>query len=73
MDRRQPDNRVAVFLLSILIAVFGWIGKNIYDQTQIIDKRLTVVESTLIDRTEAVQRLAVLEHRVSEIEKTRQK
>lgn len=61
--------KVAVFLLTILVSVFGWMGKNIYDATQLMDKRLTIVESTLIDRTEAVKRLAVLEHRVDKLEK----
>jgi hypothetical protein len=60
--------KAAVFLLTVLVSVFGWMGKNIYDSTQIIDKRLTIVESTLIDRTEAVKRLAVLEHRVDKLE-----
>ncbi len=48
---------------------FGWMGKNIYNSTQLIDKRLTIVESTLINRTEAVKRLAVLEHRVDNLER----
>lgn len=71
MDRRATDSpfaKVAVFLLTVLIGMFGWMGKNIYNSTQIIDKRLTIVESTLIDRTEAVKRLAVLEHRVDKLE-----
>lgn len=70
-ERRTTDAifaKVAVFLLTILITMFSWIGKNVYDSTQLLDKRLTVVESTLIDRTEAVKRLAILEHRVDKLE-----
>lgn len=61
--------KAAVFLLTVLVSVFGWMSKNIYDSTRLMDKRLTIVESTLIDRTEAVKRLAVLEHRVDKLEK----
>lgn len=61
--------KAAVFLLTVLISVFGWMGKNIYDSTKLMDKRLTIVESTLIDRTEAVKRLTVLEYRMDKLEK----
>lgn len=65
----SPFAKVAVFLLTVLIGAFGWMGKNIYNSTQLIDKRLTIVESTLINRTEAVKRLTVLEHRVDNLER----
>lgn len=41
-----------------------------YNTLQVNSKRLTVIESTLLDRTEAVRRLDLLEHRVKELEKT---
>ncbi len=62
-------SKAVVLLLTVLISAFGWMGKNVYESTRLLDKRLTIVESTLIDRTEAVTRLAVLEDRVDRIEK----
>jgi len=62
-------SQVSIFLLTIILGMTGWLGKNIYDSTQILDRRLTIVESTLIDRTEAIKRLAVIEHRLSTLEK----
>lgn len=73
MNRRAADGpfaKVAVFLLTLLIGLYSWIGKNVYDSTVAIDRRLTVVESTLIDRT-IVERLPVLEHRVGALEKAK--
>lgn len=61
--------KAAVFLLTMLVSLFGWMGKNIYDATQLNSKRLTIVESTLIDRTEAVRRLDLIELRISNLEK----
>lgn len=86
MNRQATDSpfaKVAVFLLTVLIGLLGWIGKNLHadiqltreevklyrQEVEIAKQRLTIVESTVIDRTEAVKRLAVLEHRVDVLEK----
>lgn len=63
----QGSNKLLSVLISILLAVFGWIGSNIYDATRMLDRRLTTVEAMLIDRTEAIQRLSVLEDRVNRL------
>ena len=60
----ERNNRLLHVLLSVLISVLGWIGKNTYETTRILDKRLTVVEATLVDRTEVMGRLSVLEEQL---------
>lgn len=61
----QNNQKLLSVLITILLAVFGWIGKNIYESTRMLDRRLTTVEATLLDRTEALSRLSVLEHRMN--------
>lgn len=61
----MANNKLLSVLITILLTVFGWIGANIYDATRMLDRRLTTVEATLIDRTEAIQRLSVIEDRVN--------
>ncbi len=63
----QGSNKLLSVLITILLAVFGWIGSNIYEATRMLDSRMTTVEATLIDRTEAIQRLSVLEDRVNRL------
>lgn len=63
----MANNKLLSVLITILLAVFGWIGANVYDATRMLDRRLTTVEATLIDRTEAIQRLSVLEDRVNRL------
>lgn len=60
--------KIILGMLSIMIAVSGWFGKTLYDSTQINSQRLTILESTFMDKYESGNRLAILEHRVDNLE-----
>lgn len=68
MENRESYQKVLVFLVGIIIAFSGWWSKIVYDSLQVNSKRLTFIEATLLDRTEAVRRLDLLEHRVEVLE-----
>lgn len=60
--------KIIMIMLSVMIGVSGWFGKNLHDSTTLNSKRLTVLESTVMDKYESGKRIAILEHRINEIE-----
>jgi hypothetical protein len=66
----QTSQRLLHILISVLVSVLGWLGKNVYETTRILDSRLTTVEATIIDRTEVLQRLSVMEAEIENLKKT---
>lgn len=62
-------DKVLTVAVSVIIALLGFMAKDSYYSTKAIEKRLTIVEATLMNRSDAMTRLALLEHRVGKLEK----
>lgn len=63
------EAKAAIFLMTIMISASAFFLKEIYHETRSNANRLTVIESTLIERSVVVEKMAILEYKVSELEK----